>query len=79
MKAWVYNEYGGVEVLKFEADFPVPEVKDDQVLVKVAAASLNPVDYKRRLGNFKAIDSKPPVTFFCSFFSRFLFSVFVPL
>ncbi|CAA2986929.1 2-methylene-furan-3-one reductase-like [Olea europaea subsp. europaea] len=60
MKAWVYNEYGGVEVLKFEADFPVPEVKDDQVLVKVAAASLNPVDYKRRLGNFKAIDSKPP-------------------
>ncbi|CAI9767937.1 unnamed protein product [Fraxinus pennsylvanica] len=60
MKAWVYNEYGGVEVLKFEADYAVPEVKDDQVLIKVVAAALNPVDYKIRMGKFKAIDSKPP-------------------
>ncbi|CAI9767936.1 unnamed protein product [Fraxinus pennsylvanica] len=60
MKAWVYNEYGGVEVLKFEADYAVPEVKDDQVLIKVVAAALNPVDYKIRLGKFKTIDSKPP-------------------
>ncbi|CAI9767934.1 unnamed protein product [Fraxinus pennsylvanica] len=60
MKAWVYYEYGGVEVLKFEADYAVPEVKDDQVLIKVVAAALNPVDYKIRLGEFKTIDSKPP-------------------
>ncbi|KAL0447125.1 UNVERIFIED_CONTAM: 2-methylene-furan-3-one reductase [Sesamum latifolium] len=61
MKAWIYREYGGVEVLKLESDVVVPEVKDDQVLIKVAAAALNPVDFKRRLGGFKATDSPLPI------------------
>ncbi|KAL2559791.1 Quinone oxidoreductase-like protein [Forsythia ovata] len=61
MKAWIYNDYGGPEVLKFESDVAVPEVKDDQVLIKVAAAALNPIDFQRRLGKFKAIDSPPPI------------------
>lgn len=61
MKAWLYDEYGGVEVLKFDTSVSVPEVKDDQVLIKVAAAALNPVDFKRRLGKFKATDSPLPV------------------
>ena len=63
MKAWLYDEYGGVEVLKFDSSVSVPEVKDDQVLIKVAAAALNPVDFKRRLGKFKATDSPLPVIF----------------
>lgn len=63
MKAWVYGDYGGVEVLKLDSDVSVPPVNDDQVLVKVAAAALNPVDFKRRLGKFKATDSPLPVTF----------------
>ncbi|XP_022891495.1 2-methylene-furan-3-one reductase-like [Olea europaea var. sylvestris] len=58
MKAWIYNEYGGP--LKLVSDVAVPEVNDDQVLIKVVAAALNPVDFKRRLGKFKAIDSPPP-------------------
>ncbi|KAJ0720814.1 putative 2-alkenal reductase (NAD(P)(+)) [Helianthus annuus] len=61
MKAWKYDEYGSVDVLKLATDVAVPEIKDDQVLVKVVAAALNPVDYKRRLGYFKAIDSPLPI------------------
>lgn len=64
MKAWTYTEYGGVDVLKLESNVAVPEVKEDQVLIKVAAAALNPVDFKRRLGKFKATDSPLPVSSF---------------
>ncbi|XP_022971736.1 NADPH-dependent alkenal/one oxidoreductase, chloroplastic [Cucurbita maxima] len=60
MKAWVYGEYGGVDVLKFDSSVSVPEVKEDQVLIKVVAAALNPVDAKRRQGKFKATDSPLP-------------------
>ncbi|KAL2344327.1 hypothetical protein Fmac_005612 [Flemingia macrophylla] len=60
MKAWVYGEYGGVDVLKLDSSVGVPDVKEDQVLVKVFAAALNPVDAKRRQGKFKATDSPLP-------------------
>ncbi|KAH9620314.1 hypothetical protein KSS87_021229 [Heliosperma pusillum] len=60
MKAWVYQEYGSVDVLKLEDNVQVPDLKADQVLVKVVAAALNPVDFKRRLGKFKASDSPLP-------------------
>lgn len=60
MKAWVYGEYGGVDVLKLDSNVAVPDVKEDQVLVKVVAAALNPVDAKRRQGKFKATDSPLP-------------------
>src|SRR3984885_6888527 len=49
MKAIVVHEYGGPEVLKFE-DYPDPVPGPGQVLVRVAAASVNPIDYKRRAG-----------------------------
>ncbi|KAM0056117.1 putative 2-alkenal reductase (NAD(P)(+)) [Helianthus debilis subsp. tardiflorus] len=60
MKGWVYDEYGGVDVLKYSSNVTVPSVNDDQVLVKVVAAALNPVDFKRRLGKFQATDSALP-------------------
>ncbi|KAL7149099.1 hypothetical protein ABFS83_05G016400 [Erythranthe nasuta] len=61
MKAWIYSEYGGVDVLKLKSDVPPPEPADDQVLIKVVAAALNPIDFKRRLGLLKAIDSPLPI------------------
>ncbi|WOL20637.1 2-methylene-furan-3-one reductase [Canna indica] len=60
MKAWVYDEYGAASVLRFDDGVSVPEVGEDQVLVKVVAAALNPVDFKRRQGKFKATDSPLP-------------------
>ncbi|XP_019462087.1 PREDICTED: 2-methylene-furan-3-one reductase-like [Lupinus angustifolius] len=61
IKAWTYSEYGkSADVLKFDPAVPIPEVKDDQVLIKVAAASINPIDYKRLEGGFKDTDSPLP-------------------
>jgi NADPH:quinone reductase-like Zn-dependent oxidoreductase len=49
MKAVVVHQYGGPEVLKFE-DYPDPVPGPGEVLVRVAAASVNPIDCKRRAG-----------------------------
>jgi NADPH:quinone reductase-like Zn-dependent oxidoreductase len=49
MKAIVLHEYGGPEVLKYE-DYPDPVPGPGEVLVRVAAASVNPIDFKRRAG-----------------------------
>jgi len=51
MKAVVIHGYGGPEVLKYE-DIPRPEPKDDQLLVQVIAAGVNPVDGMIRSGMF---------------------------
>ena len=49
MKAIVVHQYGGPEVLKFE-EYPDPVAGLGEVLVRVAAASVNPIDCKRRAG-----------------------------
>jgi NADPH:quinone reductase-like Zn-dependent oxidoreductase len=49
MKAIVVHQYGGPEVLKFE-EYPDPVPGPGEVLVRVAASSVNPIDYKRRAG-----------------------------
>lgn len=51
MKAVVLNEYGGPEVLKYQ-DVPRPEPKEDEILVRVIAAGVNPVDAIVRSGRF---------------------------
>ena len=49
MKAIVYREYGGPEVLRYEeVEKPVP--KDDEVLIKVHVASVNPLDWRLMSG-----------------------------
>jgi len=43
MRAMVYHEYGTPDNLQLQ-EIPVPAVRDDQVLVKVHAASVNAID-----------------------------------
>jgi NADPH:quinone reductase-like Zn-dependent oxidoreductase len=43
MKAIVYHQYGSLDVLKYE-DIEKPAPKDDEILIRVYAASVNPPD-----------------------------------
>ncbi len=52
MKAIVIHEFGGPEVLKYE-NAPRPEPKEDEVLIKVMAAGINPVDASIRAGHMR--------------------------
>jgi NADPH:quinone reductase-like Zn-dependent oxidoreductase len=49
MKAIVVHQYGGPDVLEYE-EYPDPVAGPGEVLVQVAAASVNPIDCKRRAG-----------------------------
>jgi NADPH:quinone reductase-like Zn-dependent oxidoreductase len=53
MKASVIHEYGGPEVLRYE-DYPDPFLHAGEVLVRVAAAGVNPVDVLERSGETRA-------------------------
>jgi NADPH:quinone reductase-like Zn-dependent oxidoreductase len=52
MKAIRIHNYGGPEVLKYE-DAPRPEPGEGEVLIRVHAASVNPIDWKVREGHTK--------------------------
>jgi NADPH:quinone reductase-like Zn-dependent oxidoreductase len=58
MKAIVVHESGGPEVLKYE-DAPRPEPKEDEILIRVMAAGVNPVDGYIRSGKFRGGGSLP--------------------
>ena len=60
MKAIQISAYGGNEVLQINADASEPTLAPGQVLVKVHAASLNPIDRVIRAGYLSAL---MPVTF----------------
>ena len=54
MKAFVLSRYGTTEPVR-AAEVPQPEMRDDDVLVQVHAASINPVDFKIRDGDLKPL------------------------
>jgi NADPH:quinone reductase-like Zn-dependent oxidoreductase len=51
MKAIVVHQFGGPEVLQYE-DAPRPQPKENEILVRVIAAGVNPVDTYERAGKF---------------------------
>ncbi|GAA4622461.1 NADP-dependent oxidoreductase [Cellulomonas oligotrophica] len=59
MRAITYSRYGGSDVLEI-TEQPTPKVGPDSVLVRVRAASVNPVDWKIRAGY---LDQVMDVTF----------------
>jgi NADPH:quinone reductase-like Zn-dependent oxidoreductase len=54
MKVVRLHAYGGIDQLRYE-DVAMPEPEPDEALVKVAATSVNPIDWKLRSGAAKAI------------------------
>src|SRR5438045_6317747 len=50
MKAVRIHQYGDTGVLRYE-DAPCPDPASDEVLIRVAAAGVNPVDWKTRAGS----------------------------
>jgi NADPH:quinone reductase-like Zn-dependent oxidoreductase len=54
MKAIRISEFGGPEVLRL-VDIPTPAAGAGELLVKVAGAGVNPVDYKIRAGKYPAV------------------------
>ena len=53
MKAVVLHAYGDADQLRYE-DVATPQPGPDEVLVKVAGTSVNPIDWKLRSGSAKA-------------------------
>lgn len=55
MRALVYEKYGGGPAALKHVDIPVPTPNKDEVLVKVEATSLNPIDWKIQKGMLRPL------------------------
>lgn len=59
MQAMIMREFGGPEVLE-SAEVSRPRLDDDEVLIRVQAAGVNPVDCKMRSGDYASDDIDLP-------------------
>ena len=61
MKAIVLQSFGGPESFEL-CDVPKPVPHADQVLVRVHATSINPLDYQVRRGDYPDLVQLPAIT-----------------
>lgn len=62
MQAARIHSFGSADVLELD-DVPLPDPQRDEVLIKVRAASINPVDYKIRSGEYPGVKADElPIT-----------------
>lgn len=61
--AVLIREFGEPDVMSYQEGVAIPEINDEQVLVKVAYAGINPVDYKTRQGKGWGADNIRQVKF----------------
>jgi len=54
MKAFIVDRYGNADVVR-AGEMPEPVLWEDDVLVQIHAASVNPLDVKIREGKFKLV------------------------
>jgi len=59
MRAVRVHTFGGPEVLQVEAHVPVPEVGEEQVMVRVIVAGINPVETYIREGQYSRLPELP--------------------
>ena len=59
MTAVLLTGHGGIEVLKYREDVPVPKAGRNEVLIKIAAAGVNNTDINTRIGWYskKVVDA----------------------
>lgn len=63
MKASIIRKYGNNDVIEYVEDLPKPEIGDDEILLEMRAASVNPIDWKVMQGKTKILfDYKMPHT-----------------
>ena len=55
MKAVYIEQFGGPDVLTY-GERPAPEPAEDEVLINVAAASVNAADWKQRRGSYADLE-----------------------
>lgn len=62
MKAAIARRFGGPEVLSVEEGLPLPSPRPGQVLLRLRAAALNPLDAAHRSGALRPV-TRPPLPF----------------
>ena len=62
MNAWVLDDFGGPEVFERREKMGAPDLHLHEVLVRVRATSVNPVDYKIRRGDAEPLCPPRPAT-----------------